>query len=103
MRKSWLEDLIRSEADRIIDALKPKVARRYVSRGNGMRGPRTRAMLAQLRAFEAFLVPHPVTGEFSRISRAHQCWMVHPEWSGMARAEGEDRGYSSHKALAAAR
>ena len=60
-------------------------------------------MVAQLKQFELFLHDHPVTGEFSRITRAHQCWLMHPKWKLLANRSGSRRGYSCHKALAAAR
>jgi len=101
--RTELPGLLHAEGDRVIAALKPKEARRYVSRGNGMHGPKTRMMAAQLREFAAFLREHPVTGESSRITRAHQCWLKNPTWAKLARATGEERGYSSYKALAAAR
>jgi len=100
---SRLKAHITAEANRIIAALKPKEAKRYVPKGNGLRGPKTRAMQTQLRVFEAFLERYPVTDEFSRISRAHQCWVKHPEWTEKTRAKNEFRGYSSYKALAAAK
>lgn len=93
---------LKAEADRIIAAIKPNRRRRRFVR-NGLKGPRTPTMVAQLKLFRLFLDTHPVTGETSRITRAHQCWLMHPNWRKQAKARGEYRGYSGHKALAAAR
>jgi len=81
----------------------PEVPRRYQSKGNGLKGPKTTMMARQLELFKSFLAAHPVTGEASRITRAHQCWMAHPRWNDLATANDDYRGYSSYKALASAK
>ena len=91
-----------AEADRIIATLKPRNKRRHRTLRNGLKGPRTNTMVAQLKQFKSFLDTHPVTGDISRITRAHQCWLMHPNWRNQAKAQGDHRGYSGHKALAAA-
>ena len=91
-----------AEADRIIATLKPRNKRRRRTFRNGLKGPRTSTMVAQLKQFKSFLDTHPVTGDISRITRAHQCWLMHPNWRKLATAQGDHRGYSGHKALAAA-
>jgi len=94
---------VTAETDREISAKAPKRKRRFGHEGNGLKGPKTLMMAKQKAAFFAFLKDHPECKGHSRISRAHELWQMHPEWESAATAVGEAKGYSSHKALAAAK
>jgi len=94
---------VSSETDRGIAAKAPKRVRKFGHEGNGLKGPKTRTMKEQKRAFDAFLKEHPEGPGHSRISRAHECWLKHPEWIKAAKATGEAKGYANHKSLAAAK
>lgn len=96
-------DHITKEANRIIAAKAPKRKRKFGHEGNGLKGPKTEMMTKQKEIFFAYLKDHEESKEHSRLSRAHELWNKHPKWETARKAKGEARGYSSYKALAAAK
>jgi len=95
---------VTAETNREIAAKAPKRTRKFGHEGNGLKGPKTRMMVKQKNLFSQYLVRCPEGKGHSRISRAHELWFAHAaEWEKAARATGEAKGYSSHKALAAAK
>lgn len=82
----------------------PKRRKRFGHQGNGLKGPQTKKMVQQRTIFERYLKSHPADERNSRISRAHQCWLAHrDDWEKARTAQGEAKGYSGYKSLAAAK
>jgi len=98
-----LKAFINNATDRVIAAKAPKRKKKFGHEGNGLKGPKTTMMKKQKDAFFEYLRTHPVTSEHKRTARAHQCWLDHPEWKKAAGAQGDAKGYASHKSLAAAK
>jgi len=75
-------------------------------KGMGLRGTRTKRMLAQMDAFVAYLKEHPVSdiGQGKTVNaRARQFWAANKKRLEHAvSATGENRGYRDSKALASA-
>lgn len=98
-----LAEHVTDEADRVIAAKAPKRVRKYGHEGNGLKGPKTLMMVRQQRIFADFLMRKPICEGHSRMSRAHECWVQNPAWATARTAQGEARGYASHKSLGAAK
>lgn len=60
-------------------------------------------MVRQQRIFADFLMMNPIFDGYSRTSRAHECWVQNPAWATARTAQGEAKGYASHKSLSAAK
>lgn len=85
------------------DSCESKHVRKYGHEGNGLKGPKTLMMVRQQRIFADFLMRKPICEGHSRMSRAHECWVQNPAWATARTAQGEARGYASHKSLSAAK
>ena len=80
------------------ESRKPKRSKRAV----GGKGPQTEFMKRQLRTFRAFLKSEKYDGNLSKINQfAQRCWRKNKTtWDRAANATGQNKGYSSYKALA---
>lgn len=96
--------IIDGAADRVIAAKAPKRKRKFGHEGNGRKGPKTAFMENQRQILAAWIKKHQevLRGKKTKEPAAKLCWLENKNaWDKARFASGDNRGYSSPKALAA--